>query len=63
MSMDRAKNPGLEAYRMVEKGNTLRYVDKEVDEGNFKTERHLDNLLELKKYYQIPDEFQTGPKR
>jgi hypothetical protein len=53
MKMDRSLNPSLNKYKMIEKGNVLRYISKDLDEDEqfFQTESHLNNLLELKKYY------------
>ena len=53
MKMDRSLNPSLNNYKMIEKANVLRYIskDQETDEQFFQTEKHLNNLLELKKYY------------
>jgi hypothetical protein len=53
MKMDRSLNPSLNNYKMIEKGNVLRYISKDIDEEEqfFQTESNLNILLELKKYY------------
>ena len=32
MKMDRSLNPSLNKYKMIEKGNVLRYISKDLDE-------------------------------
>lgn len=32
MNMDRSKNPSLNQFKMIEKGNVLRYISKDIDE-------------------------------
>lgn len=60
MDIDRKLNANLQDYRMVQRGNTLQYVHKskyieESEEARpvFQTEKQLENLLKLKKYYKI----------
>lgn len=59
MSIDRSQNPSLNDLKIVtgKHRNYLHYVDKSwnenTDTGLFHTEKDLDFLLNLKKYFQI----------
>ena len=56
MNIERSKNDNLNEFKMItsKSGDALTYVPKSVlqEEQIFLSQKHLDNMLSLKKFYQ-----------